>query len=77
MNVQVEVFWIVTPCSSMVRCQQFRGPCFLCLQGEAWTPEISTCNADSIFQFVTFISSFSDNIHVNLRLYVHSERYYG
>jgi len=31
---QVEVFWVVTPCSVVVRYQRFRGPCCLHLQGE-------------------------------------------
>jgi len=41
---QVEVFWVVTPCSVVVGYQSFRGPCCLHLQGEvkieaAWTSE--------------------------------------
>jgi hypothetical protein len=32
MMIQVEVFWVVTPCSVVVGYQCFRGPC--CLQGE-------------------------------------------
>jgi hypothetical protein len=31
---QVEVFWVVTPCSVVVRYQCFRGTCNLHLQGE-------------------------------------------
>jgi hypothetical protein len=30
---QVEIFWIVTPCSAVVRYQRFRGPRGLHLQG--------------------------------------------
>jgi hypothetical protein len=32
--IQVEVFWVVTPCSTVVGYQYFRGPCCLHLQGE-------------------------------------------
>jgi hypothetical protein len=32
--LQVEVFWVVTPCGVGVRCQRFRDPCCLHLQGE-------------------------------------------
>jgi hypothetical protein len=31
---QVEVFWVVTPCSVLVGYQRFRVPCCLHLQGE-------------------------------------------
>jgi hypothetical protein len=31
---QVEVFWVVTPCSVAVGYQPFSGPCCLHLQGE-------------------------------------------
>jgi len=34
MKIQIEVFWVVTPCSDVVRCQRFGGPCCLHLQGE-------------------------------------------
>jgi hypothetical protein len=34
MMFQVEVFWVVTPCSIVVRYQHCRGPCCLHLQGE-------------------------------------------
>jgi hypothetical protein len=30
----VEVFWVVTPCSVVVRYQNFEGPSYLHLQGE-------------------------------------------
>jgi len=33
-KIQVEVFWVVTPCSVVVVHQSFRGPCCLHLQGE-------------------------------------------
>jgi len=33
--IQVEVFWVVMPCSIAVGYQHFRGPCCLHLQGEA------------------------------------------
>jgi len=31
---QVEVFWVVTPCSDVAGYQRFRGPCCIHLQGE-------------------------------------------
>jgi len=31
---QVKVFWVVTPCSAVVRYQRFRGPCCLPLRDE-------------------------------------------
>jgi len=31
---QVEVFWVVMPCSAVVGYQHFWGPCFFHLQGE-------------------------------------------
>jgi len=31
-GIQVEVFWIMTSCSVVGGCQQFRGPCCLHLQ---------------------------------------------
>jgi hypothetical protein len=33
-NLQVMIFWVVTPCSDVVGCQRFGGPCCLHLQGE-------------------------------------------
>jgi len=36
-NIQVEVFWVVTPCSDAVRCQRLEGPRCLHLQGEFYT----------------------------------------
>jgi len=41
---QVDILWVVTPCSFVVGYQRFRGPCCLHLQGEvkmeaAWTSE--------------------------------------
>jgi len=32
--IQVEVFWVVMPCSIAVVYQCFGGPCCLCLQDE-------------------------------------------
>jgi hypothetical protein len=32
-NIQVEVFWVVTPCSAVVGYHRFGGPCCLHLQG--------------------------------------------
>jgi hypothetical protein len=32
--IQVEDFWVVTPCSVVVGYHSFRGPCCLHLQGE-------------------------------------------
>jgi hypothetical protein len=37
-SIQVEVFWVVTPCSVVVGYQHFGGPCYLHLQGEVTTP---------------------------------------
>jgi len=34
---QIEVFWVVTPCSDVVGYQRFRDPYCLHLQGEDWT----------------------------------------
>jgi hypothetical protein len=34
MKIQVEVFWVVRPCSDMVGYQCFGGPCCLYLLGE-------------------------------------------
>jgi hypothetical protein len=33
-KIQVEVFWVLTPCVVMVGYQRFRGPCCLHLQGQ-------------------------------------------
>jgi len=33
-KIQVEVIWVVTPCSDMVGYERFGGPCCLHLQGE-------------------------------------------
>jgi hypothetical protein len=33
-KIQVEVFWVVTPCNVAVGYQRFEGPCCLHLQGE-------------------------------------------
>jgi hypothetical protein len=33
-KIQVEVLWVVTPCSDVVGYQRFEGPCCLHLQGE-------------------------------------------
>jgi hypothetical protein len=37
-KIQVEVFWVVTPCSVVVGYQHFGGPCCLHLQEERWHP---------------------------------------
>jgi hypothetical protein len=34
MNIQVVVFWVVTPCSDVIGYQRFGGPCCLHRQGE-------------------------------------------
>jgi len=34
LNIPVEVFWVMTPCSVPVGYQRFGGPCCLPLQGE-------------------------------------------
>jgi hypothetical protein len=34
MKVQVEVFWVMTPCSVAVGCQRFGGTCCLHVHGE-------------------------------------------
>jgi hypothetical protein len=34
---QVEIFWVVMPCSVVVGCQRFGGPCCLHLHGEVTT----------------------------------------
>jgi hypothetical protein len=33
-NIQIKVFWIVTPCSDVVGYQRFGGSCCLHVQGE-------------------------------------------
>jgi len=39
-NIQVNFFWVVMPCSVVVGYQHLRGPCWLHLQGgKAWTSE--------------------------------------
>jgi hypothetical protein len=37
-NIPVMVFWVMTPCSDVVGCQHFGGPCHLHLQAEMWPP---------------------------------------
>jgi hypothetical protein len=32
-KIQVEVFWILTPCSDAIAYRRFGGPCFLHLHG--------------------------------------------
>jgi len=32
--LQVEVFWVMTPCNAVVRYQLSRGPCYLHIQSE-------------------------------------------
>jgi hypothetical protein len=34
LRIEVEVFWVMTPCSAVVAYQCFRGPCCLHLQGK-------------------------------------------
>jgi hypothetical protein len=34
-KIQVEVFWVVTPCCVVIAYQRFGGPCCLQLQGDA------------------------------------------
>jgi len=36
-ETEIVVFWVVVPCSVVVRCQRFKGPCCLHLQG-SWRP---------------------------------------
>jgi hypothetical protein len=50
-KTQVKVFWAMTPCSDVVGCQRFRGPCCLHHHGEvmteaAWSSKtlVSYCN---------------------------------
>jgi hypothetical protein len=31
---QVAMFWVVMPCSDVVRCRRFGGPCCICLHGD-------------------------------------------
>jgi len=38
---QVEILWVVTPCSVVVRYQRFRGPCCLHLQDEVKWSEVN------------------------------------
>jgi hypothetical protein len=38
-KIEVEVFWVVTPCSAVAGYQHFRGPCCLLLQDEVTDPE--------------------------------------
>jgi len=46
---QVDVFWVMTPCSVAVRCQRFGGPCFLLIFWRLiwlpapWLPQLQTC----------------------------------
>jgi hypothetical protein len=42
MKIQVEVFWVVTPCSDVVEYQRFGEPCYLHLQGEVVSYHITT-----------------------------------
>jgi hypothetical protein len=42
---QVDVFWIVTPCSVVVGYQRFRGPCCLHFQCEVQTSNLITMYA--------------------------------
>jgi len=39
---QVEIFWVVTSCSIVVRCQRFKGPCCPHLQGHGVTTHKTT-----------------------------------
>jgi hypothetical protein len=34
MKIQIEVFWVVMPCSVVVGYKYFKGPCWFHLQGE-------------------------------------------
>jgi len=43
-NIEVEVFWVVTPCNVVVGYQRFRGPCCLHLQGEDGGVTIQTAS---------------------------------
>jgi hypothetical protein len=38
LKIQIASFWVVTPCSVVVRYRRFRGPCFLHLQGGSMDP---------------------------------------
>jgi hypothetical protein len=47
---QVDVFWVLTPCSIVVGYQRFRSPCCLHLQGEVGIlPTHYTASQPSIF----------------------------
>jgi hypothetical protein len=37
MNIQVQIFWVVTPCGFVVGYQRFVGPCCLHLHGEGFS----------------------------------------
>jgi hypothetical protein len=47
----VAVFWVVTPCSDVIRYERFGGPCCLHLQGEVW-PHLSNSLRFSDFGLV-------------------------
>jgi hypothetical protein len=46
-NILIEVFWVVMPCSVLVGYQRFGGTCFLCLQGES---SMILCNVNTLQQ---------------------------
>jgi hypothetical protein len=42
---QVEIFWVVTPCSAVVGYRRFGGPCYLHLEGEDSSRDLLGCDA--------------------------------
>jgi len=43
-QIQVVIFWVVTPCNDVVGYQRFGGPCCLHLQNTIWTHKLCLKN---------------------------------
>jgi hypothetical protein len=62
-KIQVEVFWVVTPCSVVVGYQCFGEPFCLHVQGEVTYEGDTTAMAAAIFQcYLTFALPFQSRI---------------
>jgi hypothetical protein len=57
MNIHFQIFWVVTPCSVVVRYHCFGGPCCLHLQGEVVTPPDVTTQKTSTQMFTAVKTS--------------------
>jgi len=66
---QVEVFWVVTPCSVVVVYQRFGGPCCLHLQGDVAGMGNNGQFTIYIFSFVFLMMYITIFVYYDARLF--------